>query len=550
MKRILTLCFVAFLISFHAVKGQNDKIFAVPGNVINSWYFIKKNGKVAFTLPLGYDVVSANGLQNELMIQPPFHYNMYPFYNGVCIVRDAKRQYLLINEKGKTIKSFGTEVQEISPFNNGYALVKVQVPGKKGSWLYFINSEGEAEFGGKHFWVANNFSEGLALVQDNEGDDWRYIDTKGDTKLNLSTKHPDKNILWPNDFTHGLTKASWSEEGEYISGFFNKDGKIVLIGELTFKDRGYSYLASVANNRIAAKAPSSYKGSLYVVDNEGEMLATVENVVDFMPFQGEKAALTTLSKGENHKLYLMDMAGKVTNLKLPASIDMHTIRHFTSSYIIGYGIDSDVKKVGHFVVNFQGKVTKEIYSDLMDYGDNYYVTRLSNQSIKILKTSDDTPFWVSPKSEWVYNDLEDALKSPQDVISLLLKNVNDIDPRISELRNLRYLHIDGGNLASIPDSTIKSLEQLQKITFSHLSKMAQLPESLKDLRNLREIEINVMGEVNNLSSLIESMPNLKKVAIFNTNVPAGFEAKIKKTNPEIEVSVMNLDVEITVETIE
>jgi len=88
-----------------------------------------------------------------------------------------------------------------------------------------------------------------------------------------------------------------------------------------------------------------------------------------------------------------------------------------------------------------------------------------------------------------YRNLDKALANPDDVIVLKIKNKNlqELPPEISTLKNLKTLYLFRDKLTVIPKE-IGELENLETLILSS-NKLTSLPTEMGNLKKLKKLSI-------------------------------------------------------------
>lgn len=106
-----------------------------------------------------------------------------------------------------------------------------------------------------------------------------------------------------------------------------------------------------------------------------------------------------------------------------------------------------------------------------------------------------------------YSNLEDALKTPEDVnnLDLDVESLTELGPEIKKFVNLRTLSLSSNQLTKLPPE-IGSLKQLERLNL-YGNKISQLPKEITNLVHLRELNLanntlkNFPLEICNLTQL-------------------------------------------------
>lgn len=236
-----------------------------------------------------------------------------PFHEGLAlVVKDGKYGY--INCQGeeqipceRKVYSFGGEAEDILPaFSDGMALAYTfqGTPDdfeSYGSLRYgYINDKGEEVIPTRYI-QAENFSEGLALVEDEDGRQ-AFIDKSGKTVFKVA-----KGICCYGSFHDGLIKCSERKNGNVKEGFMDKSGKVVI--PMKYSDvRNFSEgLAFVAGDGHGA-----------FIDTEGHEVISCDGYYDIGDFHDGLASV--MRKFEDMEIGFIDKKGNVViPITLPVS---------------------------------------------------------------------------------------------------------------------------------------------------------------------------------------------------------------------------------------
>ncbi len=163
---------------------------------------------------------------------------------------------------------------------------------------------------------------------------------------------------------------------------------------------------------------------------------------------------------------------------------------------------------------------------------------------------------ASLDTTFIYTNLEDALKTPEQVIRLSLKRqrldsipvtvflftnlqyldlsknrLNFIPEEIGTLSNLQYLNISKNQLIALP-ANIGSLKHLKQLNLSQ-NKLTLLPETIGKLTALQYLNL----WYNDIGNLPSSLPNLKhltrlelRATLLKEKDIAELKKKMKQTN--------------------
>lgn len=130
------------------------------------------------------------------------------------------------------------------------------------------------------------------------------------------------------------------------------------------------------------------------------------------------------------------------------------------------------------------------------------------------------------EEQYVYMDLEDAMRFPEKVIRLELrkKKLKSFPKEIFQFKNLQWLDLGKNSLTELPDSIYK-LENLQYLNVSR-NKLGALPKEIGKMTNLVYINANN----NDLVGLPPQIGNLEKLRVLDlwSNDLSDFPESISK----------------------
>jgi hypothetical protein len=194
---------------------------------------------------------------------------------GKEIVRfDAKKYAGVVNPVGKKYPTLFTFLSSFVPFSDGLTPVHSDEKDKYG----FVNKELKLiiPIGFKY---ACSFSEGLAVVQNNDGS-WGYVNTSG--KLVIPYDYSNR----PSRFSSGLAKVLNSERR---FGYINKVNKLVIPAKYETATHFYKGYALVREK---------YNSPALLIDSTGNIIATFPNDVSFINTEKPGAGISSGEQGE------------------------------------------------------------------------------------------------------------------------------------------------------------------------------------------------------------------------------------------------------------
>lgn len=109
---------------------------------------------------------------------------------------------------------------------------------------------------------------------------------------------------------------------------------------------------------------------------------------------------------------------------------------------------------------------------------------LQAQSLLMSDSSDYCPGVI------VYEDLEEALESPQEVVKLDLsmQKLTKISPDIAKLTNLECLDLSFNRFSDLPQE-LKQLKKLRYINLAGTRFLTKVPAVLKELESLQIVDL-------------------------------------------------------------
>ncbi|MBK7441028.1 MAG: WG repeat-containing protein [Bacteroidetes bacterium] len=221
--------FLLIAVSLFACNKKSDFISdydlsIIPFEQNKLWGYIDKKGEILInpqfkTASLFYENIALVqtdddkwgyiNTEGKFIITPQYKQGSI-FAEGIAIVVQENNHPQLIDTKGEVIKTL-TDLEEVKPFINGYALVK------KGSYWGMINKTGDIAIP-TIYKSLGNYYEGLAAFSlkgnDDEEPKYGYINEKGIIIITPQFKYA-------GEFHDGLARVSNSE----LYGYIDKEGK-------------------------------------------------------------------------------------------------------------------------------------------------------------------------------------------------------------------------------------------------------------------------------------------------------------------------------------
>lgn len=116
-----------------------------------------------------------------------------------------------------------------------------------------------------------------------------------------------------------------------------------------------------------------------------------------------------------------------------------------------------------------------------------------------------------------YNDIDEALKDPDNVVKLVLrkKKFKAFPSQLYRFKNLQYLDLSRNNISELPDS-VSQLSGLQVLIISK-NGLERLPNTIGALKNLRQLNVN-QNEIERLPYSIGQLDKLEVADLWSNNL--------------------------------
>jgi Leucine-rich repeat (LRR) protein len=116
-----------------------------------------------------------------------------------------------------------------------------------------------------------------------------------------------------------------------------------------------------------------------------------------------------------------------------------------------------------------------------------------------------------------YTDLNEAVKTPEDVVKLTLrkKKLKKFPQEILRMKNLQYLDLSRNSIKDLPDSIV-NLKNLQYLIVSKTG-LERLPQNIGEMKNLRYLNVN-QNEITVLPYSFGHLENLEVADLWSNNL--------------------------------
>jgi hypothetical protein len=432
----------------------------------------------------------------------------------------------LVDFSGKVVKSFGTKYSFLSQPSQGIFLAFRQIENQYAYMISYLNENGDQLFNGKEFWEATLFSEGLAIVQEeNKNGDWKIINLKGEEVVNLS-KNLNKKIVKAYPFIGGYANIIFKRDEKESFDIRNriKDNKDSLARYFNLPIGSNSDELRISN--ILARVNS--KGGLEVL-SWGQN--TLSDIYYRSHYQGADYHNISKIVGNTGSVQLID-----------------SLLTINDKFYIGKSNDSNKTKI----INAEGKTIEfpERYSPIkciqnliLGKRNKNYVLFDYDNKVKTYFT-DKTPLHVRDivdRSEDNHKNLEEFILIGNRIIKigiqglesildlegkLILDNEalntfeeNGIDlPKSVRDMMLEYECLDQQDIAEINENGIEHLNiNCEVVDFKYFI----------DMKNLKMISVRNISKIIN-SSLIKDL--------LNKGVQIGLEGSVTLQDIKIDLS--------------
>lgn len=178
------------------------------------------NGMVLCQTRNGWGYLDSKG---QTVVEPQYE-EAYLYEDGVALVVDEDNNAMLIDEKGKVIKSLDYLPSLRGDcfdknFHEGFAVAESEDEFE--GHCMFVNSNYEPQFN-KVFYSVSDFHDGYAAVQDTETELWGFIDSKGNYVIEPRYKGREAVIC---DDGYGIVQGDW---GKFIVVNIKKGTHIMM----------------------------------------------------------------------------------------------------------------------------------------------------------------------------------------------------------------------------------------------------------------------------------------------------------------------------------
>lgn len=513
--------------------------------------FIKKNGAIAFSLPPGHEPILEYP-SGSFVITITDQQELSAFANGICPVKRPDGSFYWINDKGKQVKDFGKSYTQMAPAVEGYSMAWQPYEGRKGaSWLLYLNKDGENAFGNKRYWEAAPFSEGYAAVQlENEKGAWGYIDRSGE--LVIRPQLP--NVFKLESFSNGLalvTTNTKTPENNYNFNYYyiNTRGEVVIKVDQLMPDKK-RYSVKSFSDGLAVISYYRTKDRFYdvvYIDTQGKIALSFESIESFSSFQKGVASLvigTPVSKRSfTSDPFLIDKKGKRVELLLPKEEEKTRIM---SVYPLNqhYFAATLVKEEELYKAIFAptGKMLYQTRHSISGAASGLVLERVSKDHQQLYSHKGKL-LWETPVAERTFTNLQEALVHKHEVRQFKSEKESDLQEGLFELKNLRKLTLSSW-AKELPEA-IGDMQKLQELEISFMYILEKMPESLKKLQQLERLEITQCDKLKGVEALVEQLPNLKHLYLYNYELKPGFEKRMKLERPELVIDEITTIMDIT-----
>jgi hypothetical protein len=507
--------------------------------------FLNKDGKVLFTLPPDHSVVSEFPSGGYIiMVDDPV--NIDVFSEGRCVVKNANNEFYWIDEKGKTVKSFGKQYEKMSPFMNGYCLVWKKMTTRDDAYmLVYLNPQGNNAFGVKEFWEAAPFSEGYAAVQlvDEKGE-WGFIDKTGEMVIHLDSRIVGE-IVKLGPFSEGLARVfvrgekTGDYQYKYNYYFVDTNGKIAIDLAKIFPGQVIGNVQSFSDGlcSVTFSKPNGGWPKLVFIDKNGNVRHSFNSIDSHTSFKGGVMSYTTAKKNEDGsfsmKMHIIDTVENEIILTTASDEPLIEMKDISHDY---YNVQA-INPESLLTILFARKTGKQVFKTkhkiVGNVGNIFLLRDEITETFHLIRLPEGQEIWHTADENRYFISIEEAKKLKNKVHYFKLRSGDSFPAEILSFKNLESLDIMN-DLKEIP-SSISGLKKLRVLQFSFLSGLKSLPIEIASLPLLEELHIMDCKSLHGVERIIESAPSLKTVYLSDYELEAGFEEKMKKLKPGLTI---------------
>ncbi len=543
MKQFLSLSF--FLIFFSNLKAQESKIYfhTQNENGYKNIFYDKNNNEIA---TLDYDFVETSKFGKnpirECYMAIENKNKSYESRAYVDLGHDKYDRYI-VNDKGQIIKNLEKKYEIITQYINGFFLAYRPIEGKKGSFMIsYLDKNGNNAFEGKEFWEAEPFSEGLALIQEKEKENWYFINEKGEKTIDLIQIFSKENtkVADIQPFINGFSKIKLvdldSDSKKKIAEryiYIDKKGNIIKRNN---KIEGLVECTGGYYKRFGSEKYNAYSDSLQIFDTNQNLLHTFGKCyIDLEQKYFKMQPYIWVCYGnllqpsiydlKNQKLYEL-------NLTIDGKVNFNNIYFIDNLLVIEHSVrlssDCIGAKNAYTVVDFTTNTRQ--YLSKLDNSLTYYYNCSNTPDIKS-ETKDiasisfnnftakhDKPILLQGLKRaniTYFNPNEKNTDDEIDGIRLILKDdFFVIMPNIEEL-----------NISMQKENVTYSDEEDNVKIINHTF---ALPSSMAKLKKIKKLTLED-GKFNNLIPLIEQLPNLELIELRLPNYFNSYKQEVKES---------------------
>lgn len=511
--------------------------------------FIDKNGKEVFRLPEGHKPVTKHELSYlDLTVANKSYQSLNVFRNGMCVIKDEESKYYLINEKGEVIQRFDERYNSISAFTNGYFLAHEPIGQKRAYWLVYLDKNGKNAFGEKKFWKASPFSEGYASVQlTNDNGPWGFINKSGEMVVEI----PDfggtiKNV---GPLINGLSKVSIQKNPNNFSYdyiFINKKGKEVFNVNKKFPDREIGNLHDYSDGLLAISfsRPNDISRDIVWLDKKGKIVFEYESLSLFGKFRDGLNYIQETKKTSNNKygtIYsLINKKGEKIEFKLPEGQRVVRILQVEKDFILTQILKD--KEILYALYDRKGLKQLLLTKEAVIFVEKDRIILKSQLTDTYsMRTLAGEILWETPIKDRNFAEINEALKYKEQVTSYTISEPSDFNNGLFSLVNLERLTLKSMSLKALPEG-IKNLQNLKTLEILDVKELKIIPKELVLLKNLKRLYISSCPDYKSgLEYVIEFSPSLKNVDLTDVPLINGFERRMKKLKPDLEIFSISTD---------